>query len=173
MSRLIYVPQFPQPMRYQQFWAIEFPRQFKKHFDEVIVLGERFFNQFTNPMESAGMFSSISNSIQFEQNQIIEFMDLKISDDDYLFFSDISFPGFFANILYHKPVKNAFAYCHATSLNRGDYFDKVRYSKHPCETAHSKLFKKVFVGSKYHQIKLGWHNTEVVGLPVPPFETFK
>jgi glycosyltransferase involved in cell wall biosynthesis len=53
-----------------------------------------------------------------------------------------------------------------------DYFAPVRYSKFPCETAHSKLFKKVFVGSEYHQKKLGWNNTKVIGLPIPPHKTY-
>jgi hypothetical protein len=172
MSRLIFVPQFPTKMRYQEFWYTEFPKQFKKHFDEVIILGQEYAENY-DIEQIVGMFSPINNSIHFENCQIHDYMNLEIRDDDTLFMSDISFPGFFSNVLYHKPIKNAYAYCHATSLNRFDYFEKVRYSKYPCEVSHSKLFKKVFVGSDYHKRKLGWKNIEVVGLPVPPFKTFR
>lgn len=104
--------------------------------------------------------------------QIREYMCLNITDNDILFLSDLSYPGFFSNALYHKPIR-AYCYCHATSKNFHDYFAPVRYSKFPCETAHSKLYKKVFVGSEYHKNKLGWNNTKVIGLPIPPFGTYR
>jgi hypothetical protein len=37
--RLIFVPQFPTKLRYQNWWITEFPHQFKNYFDEVITLG--------------------------------------------------------------------------------------------------------------------------------------
>jgi len=180
MSRLIYVPQFRQKMRYQEFFLYEFENEFKKYFDEVITLGKDYLENYDDPMAisfssniKAGMFSSIEHSIFLETIQIREYMDMEIYDEDFLFMSDLSFPGFFTNVLYHKKPKNCFAYCHASSKNYLDYFEATTYSKFPCETAHSKLFKKIFVGSKYHQDKLGWKNTEVVGLPIPPFKTFR
>jgi hypothetical protein len=115
------------------------------------------------------MFSSWKTSSIFEQVQISEYMNLDLKDDDILFMSDLSFPGLFSNILYHKKPKRCFAYCHATSLNSHDYFEPVRYSKYPCEVAHSKLFNSIFVGSEYHKNKLGWNNIKVIGVPVPQY----
>ena len=178
MARLIFVPQFPQAMRYQEFWYTEFEKEFKKYFDEVIVLGKNYIDRLIQePYHSIelGMFSSIQASIFFEQHQIGEYNSMKIYDDDFLFLADLSFPGFFSNCLYHKRPKNCFAYCHATSLNRYDYFTPVRKSKFLCEISHSKLFKQIFLGSYYHQNKLykKINNTKVIGVPVPPFKTFK
>ena len=186
MSRLIFVPQFPSKLRYQETWYKEFPKQFKKYFDEVIVLGETFIevnklNKKTSRSDNH-MFSPIHQSILMEMDQINEFYNMKIDQkNDFLFLSDLSFPGFFCNMLYHKPIKNAYAYCHATSLNYLDYFEPVRDSKWLVETGHSKLFKKIFIGSYYHYAKLtsmeddnnDWINTKVVGLPIPPYPIFK
>lgn len=177
MSRLIFVPQYPAKMRYQETWYDEFPKEMKKYFDEVVVLGETFINinRLNEKMSRSAnhMFSPIQFAIHMEMDQINEYYIMKTYDDDYLFLSDLSFPGFFTNILYHKPIKNAYCYCHATSRNYLDYFQPVTYSKFDCETGHSKLFKKVFIGSKYHESKLrSWNNLKVVGLPIPPYQTF-
>lgn len=183
MSRLIFVPQFPAKMRYQETWYTEFPKQMKKYFDEVIVLGEYYVeaNRAINNRSEKHMFSPIHQSIIMEMDQINEYYNMKLYDDDILFLSDLSFPGFFVNVLYHKPIKNAYCYCHATSLNYMDYFEPVRDSKWLTETAHSRLFKKIFIGSYYHFGKLvsdednnnDWLNTKVVGLPIPPYPTFR
>lgn len=176
MSRLIFVPQYPAKMRYQETWYDEFPKEMKKYFDEVVVLGETFINinRLNEKMSRSAnhMFSPIQFAIHMEMDQINEYYIMKTYDDDYLFLSDLSFPGFFTNILYHKPLKNAYCYCHATSRNYLDYFQPVTYSKFDCETGHSKLFKKVFIGSSYHYHKLKWENTHVVGLPIPPYQTY-
>lgn len=176
MSRLIFVPQFPAPLRYQEFFYSDFPIQFKKYFTEVITLGEKFVNtrkeSIRESKKDSGLFSSIKLATQMEFFQTMEYLDLEISNDDYLLCMDLSYPGFFSNILYHKPMKNSFCYCHATSVNNGDIFEKVRASKYPNEVAHSKLYKKVFLGSNYHKKKLLWGNTEVVGLPVPSYKRF-
>jgi len=171
MSRIIFVPQFPAKMRYQEWWHREFFKEFIKHFDEVVVLGESLTDYEDN--RDKRLFSPVEQSISFEYQQIHQFLNIRLENDDILFLADISFPGLFSNVLYHKPMKNCFAFCHATSKNAFDYFAPVRKSKWLVETGHSKLFKKVFVATKYHQEKLGWKNTEVVGLPKPPFKTFK
>lgn len=177
MSRLIFVPQFPTPLRYQDFFYSEFPIQFKKYFNEVIILGEKFVNTRKESIRTSkadsGLFSSVRLAEQMEHAQVMEYLDLDITNDDYLLQMDLSYPGFFSNVLYHKPMKNAYSYCHATSINNGDIFEKCKSSKYPNEVAHSKLYKKVFLGSGYHKKKLLWGNTEVVGLPVPPFKTFR
>ena len=168
MSRLIYVPQFPTPMRYPEWHINEFEYEFKKHFDEVIVLGK---NKLENVnVEYGRIFSPIELSIEYELNQIKEYMELELCDDDILYLADISFPGLFANILHHKKPKKCYSYCHATSKNNYDYFQPVRKSKWKVECGQSNLFDKIFVGSEYHKKKLGWDNTEVVYLPQPPFK---
>jgi len=174
MSRLLYIPQLPFKLRYQEFFLSEFFKNFKKHFDEVILIGDDYLKNSSIVEElNSSMFSSIDESIRFEIFQVHDYGTIKLYEDDILFMSDLSFPGFFSNILYHKKPKKCFAYCHATSKNRYDYFSNVRYSKFICETAHSKLYDKIFVGTNYHKNKLGWKNIEIVGLPIPPFKTFK
>lgn len=172
MSRIIFVPQYPTHLRYQETWFTEFPKEFKKYFTDVVTLCGNAFFQEEIQYKNQPLFSPVNDAIHFEISQIREFLNLDLREDDTLFLADLSFPGFFSNVLYHKPIKNAYAYCHATSLNRGDYFQPVRYSKYPCEVAHSKLFKKIFIGSEYHKRKLNWNNTKVVGLPVPPYPVF-
>lgn len=170
MSRLIFVPQFPTKMRYQELWYHDFPDQFQKYFDEVIVIGKKSYienREFLKIGREASMFSPIKDAINFELFQMKEYEELELKNDDILFWADLSFPGFFANILYHKKPRKCFAFCHATSLNYLDYFEKVRFSKFPLETAQSKLFEKIFVGSHYHKNKLKWENIEVTALPIP------
>lgn len=169
MSRLIFVPQYPTKLRYQEFFYEEFPKQLSKYYDKIIILGEAYITSKLLKSDF-GLFAPKQASIDFEFQQIKEYLNLVLEEDDTLLFMDISYPGFFANILYHKPIKNAYCYCHATSKNNFDVFNLIKFS---CESAHAKLFKKIFVGSKYHQKKLGWDNTLVVGLPIPPFKTFK
>jgi len=169
MSRIIFVPQYTSPLRYQFWWLKSFKDFFKECYDEVIVLGEKYLEDIQIQQVAYGqIFSPIDLSIKFELEQIKEYQDLQLQDDDSLFMSDLSFPGFFANILYHKKPKKCYAYCHATSKNYMDYFHKERSSKFMVETGHSKLFDFIFVGSEYHQNKLKWNNTIVSGLPAPP-----
>jgi len=175
MSRLILVMQFPIKLRYQEFWWEEFPKEFLKYYDEVIVLGNQLVHFFMGDhmVEDKSMFSSIKISTLLEIEQIREYLELDLKDSDTLFSCDLSFPGFFSNVLYHKKPKKIFSFCHATSLNAYDYFWKVRKSKWLVETGNSKLFNKIFVGSNYHKQKLGWSNVIVTGVPKPPFQTLK
>lgn len=166
MKRIIFVPQYPSKMRYQEWWYYKLPEEFSKRGYEVITLGD--LSECTN--YDRKLFSPVVTSIQYETQQIHDFLNLELYDDDILFLSDISFPGFFTNVLYHKRCKHMFAFCHATSLNWHDYFESCRYSKFLVETGFSKMFDKVFVGSDYHKKKLGWNNTVVTYLPFPPFK---
>jgi hypothetical protein len=160
--RLIFVPQYPTKLRYQDWWSRAFPREFKKYFSDVRVLGDLTISQQRGDTK---MFSPIDLAIKFELSQINQYLDLNILKDDVLFVADLSFPGFFINALYHKKPKRSYAFCHATSINKYDYFESVRAQKFLNECAHSYLFDKIFVGSKYHQQKLGWSNTIVTRLP--------
>lgn len=166
MNRLIFVPQLPIKLRYSEWWYSDFETEFKKH-TEVITLGKNYINNLYK--SNSKNFSIFDRAIEFEQHQVSEFLKLKIYNDDILFLSDLSFPGFFTNVLYHKPVKNCYVFCHGTSRNNYDYFCKHRNSKWLVEKGHSRLFKKVFVATNYHKNKLGWKNIEVIGVPKPNF----
>ncbi len=172
MKRLIFVPQYPTPMRYPSWWIDQFPMELSSNY-EVITLGKRHLFKTRLTRTELNMFSPINNAIDFETVQINEYMNLDLHDDDTLLLADISFPGVFCNVLYHKPCPKMYAYCHATSKNKYDYFAPVRHSKFMAETAHSKLFDGIFVGSEYHQNKLGWNNTHVVTLPDSPDNIIK
>jgi len=174
-KRIIFVPQLPVHMRYQGWWITELEKEFQKHYDEVITLGKNSLIYFEDKWydKTGQSFTSTDKSIQFEQFQISDFLKLKINEkEDTLFLSDISFPGFFSNVLHHKKIKNAYAFCHGSSKNSCDYFQDNRDSKWLVESGHSKLFKKVFVATNYHKQKLGWKNVKVIGLPEPFFKTF-
>lgn len=166
--RIIFVPQYPTPMRYQSWWFWKLPKEFKKAGFDVKILGAEKAEEMKLRRGTMSMFSPIHAAIEFECAQIDEYMSLDLRDDDILFLADISFPGLFSNSLYHKRPKRAFAYCHATSLNYKDYFESVRTSKFAVESAHSLMFDVVFVGSEYHELKLCWPNTLTMRLPYPP-----
>jgi len=167
MSRVIFVPQYPVPNRYPEWWAWKFPEEFRKAGFEVKVLGERYAKNMQLDRGLQSNFSPIRKAINFELEQIHEYAAMELRNDDILFLADISFPGTFCGVLYHQHPKKMYAFCHATSANKFDYFEWVRYSKFPVETAHAALFDKIFVGSNYHDKKLQWPNTVVTSLPGP------
>lgn len=164
MSRLIFVPQFPVPMRYNSWWLSEFTKEFEKEYDEVEILGLNWLMQNMDYVFSeydSAMFSPINRSIKFETEQMNDYMSLEIRDDDTLFLADISFPGIFCNVLTHKRVPKMYAFCHATSLNKYDYFQPVRKYKKNIELQHAKLFDGIFFGSQYSLSKTGWDNHNI------------
>ena len=181
MNRIIYQPQFPTTNRYSEWFLTQFHLNFQRQSGyRTIVLGGKYITDVKNKKSEPEMFSPINEAIELECEQIKEYMKLDIKDNDILFSSDLSFSGFFSNVLYHKKPAKCFAYMHASSINRYDYFSKVRSPKFMNETAHSLLFEKIFVGSHYHANKLltnssvrHWNNIEVIGLPIPQFKTFK
>ena len=170
MARMIYIPQYPSSLRYSEWHFNEFEKEFKKHFDEVVVLGKSYIEKMNEPfsIKYGHHFSPVNYSITFEQIQIEEYLNLKLRDDDILYLNDISFPGLFASVLYHKKPKYCYAYCHGTSQNNYDYFSNNRKSKWNVETGHSQLFDIVFLATNYHAEKLGWDNTLIVALPKAP-----
>jgi len=172
--RIIFVPQYPTPNRYQEWWFWRFPEEFRKAGFEVITLGEDYANMMEHRRGGLDMFSPINMSIEFETEQVREYMNLDLQKEDILFLADISFPGIFCSALYHKKPRKCYAFCHATSLNHFDYFSTMADSKFVIETSHSTLFNKVFVATEYHKKKLHWYNTVVTSLPnpdhIPTFE---
>lgn len=166
MSKIIFVPQYPSRLRYQEWWFDEFRLQFEKN-KLCITLGEKYLENKSSIRSDIKMFSPINEAIKLEIKQIQEYLDLEIEEDDILFISDISFPGIFPSLLYHKRPKKIFAYCHGTSLNLYDYYEKDRLSKWQVEEGILKLFDTVYVGSEYHSKKLGIKNCKVIGLPIP------
>jgi len=165
--RIIFVPQYPTPNRYQEWWFVKFPEEFRKAGFEVKVLGERYAKNMQLDRGLQQNFSPIRKAINFELEQMHEYSSLTLRSDDILFLADLSFPGLFCNVLYHDQPKKMYAFCHATSANRFDYFERVRYSKFPVESAHASMFDKIFIGSNYHDEKLQWPNTVVTSLPGP------
>lgn len=164
--RLILVPQYPTPLRYQEWWIADFVKNFSLYFD-VLVL-----NPSVEVSKSKGSnFAPIIQAVEYEMEQIRQYMQIEIKDDDILLLNDLSFPGLFSQVLLHKKPKKCYAFCHATSKNRYDYFAPVRHVKYPIEKSQAKLFDTVFVASQYHAKKLGWDNIKVVGLPFYPFST--
>lgn len=172
MSRIIFVPQYPTKMRYQEWWWWKFPEEFAKAGFDVLILGASEAAMLKENA-SSDMFSPINAAISLECAQIEQYMNTVIlRDDDILFMADLSFPGLFGNVLFHKRPKRCFAYCHATSMNYLDYFEKDRHCKFPIESSHAYLMDAVFVGSDYHDSKLRWEKNIVVRLPYPPLKTF-
>jgi hypothetical protein len=165
--RMIFVPQYPTPNRYPSWWFWKFPEEFRKAGFEVKVLGEQYAKTMVLDRGDHSNFSPIRKAINFELEQIHEYCSMELRSDDILFLADLSFPGLFCNALYHQRPKKMFAFCHATSANKYDIFEDVRYSKFPVETAHADLFNKIFVGSEYHAGKILWPNTVVTSLPSP------
>jgi len=173
MSRIIFVPQYPTPNRYQEWWFSKLPYEFEKAGFEVLTLGMEYAEMMSCRRGDIAHFAPVRMAIEFETEQVREYSALKMNENDILFLADISFPGIFCSALYHYQPPRMFAFCHATSINILDYFEGLSWSKFPVERANSLLFEKVFVGSQYHKDKLQWSNTEVTYLPFPPFKTFK
>jgi len=165
--RIIFILQYPTPNRYAEWWFLKFPEEFKKAGFEVVVLGKEHAKSMLKLRGDESLFSPVDLAIDFQLQQMKEYMQLELQDNDILFLADISFPGSFCSLLYHKRPSKMYAFCHATSLNKYDYFEDVRYSKFPVETAHASMFDKIFVGSEYHSKKLGWSNVVVTSLPAP------
>lgn len=165
MGRLILVPQYPTELRYQEWWFKVFPEQLCSAFEEILVLGDHTAGYICRDEN----FAPIRQALQYEASQIADYINLDLRPDDILLLNDLSFPGLFAQVLLHKRPKKCFAICHATSLNKYDYFEKDRQIKWPIENAISNLFETIFVASNYHARKLSWGNTAVWALPNPPY----
>jgi hypothetical protein len=180
--RIIFVPQFPSALRYSEWWFWKLPEEFEKRGFEVLTLGRDKIKEMVHRRSGLDMFSPINQAIELETAQINEYMNLDLKDDDILFWADISFPGIFGHVLFHKRPKKMYAFCHATSLNVLDYYGKVRSDKFPIESSICRMFDKIFVGSCYHKNKLRvgghsvfgndahWRNIMVSYLPFPPLE---
>jgi len=167
--KVIYFPQYPVKMRYQEWWLGEFRNFFIRRFPHVVTLmGDMEKKECQN-----GTFSPRDEAIRWELQQIDNYLKLPVEDDDIVFIQDISFPGLVPQVLFHKRPRKIFGFCHATAKNRYDVFHSVRRQKWLVEKGISRLFTKVFVATEYHKKKLGWKNVIVTGVPVPPFTTYK
>ncbi len=165
--RIIFVPQYPTPNRYQEWWFWKFQREFKDAGFEVKVLGKEYAKNMEIVRGHEADFSPVQTAIDFEAQQIKEYAEMKFTPEDVLFLADLSFPGLFCNVLHHYRPARMYAFCHATSLNKYDIFEHVRAAKWPVEAAHAAMFNKIFVGSNYHARKLLWPNVMVTSLPAP------
>jgi len=169
--RLIFIPQLPTKMRYTEWWIDEFESKLSPYFSEVITLGYSYLYKsgcYKIDSPEYGSFNKLQNSIEFETYQIQEYLDLEIKENDILLLADISFPGLFGSVLYHKRPKKCFAICHGTSKNKYDIFENDRPSKWQVESGYAELFNKIIVASEYHKRKLKWLDTEIIPFPDPP-----
>ncbi len=163
-NRLIIVPQMRIHLRYQGWWREALLRGYSDYFDEILVLGH---SNICDPQKDGAGFSSLSLALQYELEQMQEYLVINLRDSDVLLLCDLSFPGLFASVLSHKRPSKCFAICHATSKNRYDVFAPIRRSKYGMERSSAKLFDGIFVASTYHANKLGWPNLSIVPLPPP------
>ena len=165
MARLIIVPQYPSRMRYQEWWPKHLREGYRRYFDEVLLL----MPLNCEMQQSAADFAPMYDATVFELRQIEMYLSLDIdTQNDVLLLCDLSFPGLFSQVLYHRRPLHNFAICHATSLNKLDYFSGDRGSKWLTELATSRLFDGVFVATEYHKKKLEMmENTHVVRFPHP------
>jgi len=97
---------------------------------------------------------------------------MEIYNNDIILLADLSFPGFFSSSFCFKKSNHLYAICHATSLNKNDFFEGVRSSKWLMERGAINIFNKVFVATDYHAKKLNCKNVSVTGLPLPPMIGF-
>lgn len=162
---MIVVPQYPSPLRYQEWWPHRM-REYGHYFEETVFLEPTVLGASVR----LGEFSPTHTAIDYEMAQIRMYLDLEFSNDDVLLLCDLSFPGLFASVLYHHRPRHCFAVCHGTSRNRYDYFARDRHSKWGSESAVRRLFDAVFVATEYHRAKLGWSNCRVVRFLLPRIE---
>lgn len=161
-SRLIVVPQYPTQLRYQEWW-IKRMREYDQYFDDVLILHP----DTGSSMAPLGAFAPDA-AIKYEIEQMKMYQDLQLKANDCLLLCDLSYPGLFTSILFHKRPDRCFAICHGSALNKFDIFASNRWPKRTIEVGHSRMFDGVFVASEYHRRKLGyWKNLHVVKFPLP------
>ena len=70
MRRIIFIPQYPSKMRYQEWWYTKFPEEFIKRGYEIITIDglDKHINYDTK------LFSPVEASIQYEIQQIHDFV---------------------------------------------------------------------------------------------------
>lgn len=164
-SRLILVPQLPIRMRYQEWWPREFVKNLAPAFKSVVTLGAG-----KEPIDcNTPGFSMAEEAVVYELRQVEEYLALCPNKNDTLLHLDLSFPGLFHEVLYHRPPGRSFVFCHASARNRYDIFQPVRASKWRAERAHASMYDRVLVATEYHKRKLNLANVVSLGaLPDPP-----
>jgi hypothetical protein len=170
MSKILFVPQYPAQMRYQQWWFYKIPEELEKRGHRVSVLGKDLMKVIKYRRGLEVWFSDINIAIEFEAEQIKEYRLLNMNNFDCLLHSDLSFPGLFHNILFHRRPEKCFVFCHATAANYLDYYENDAPIKFPIEKLTAELYNKVFLGSYYHKNKIKFENSVVTYLPDSPFE---
>ena len=78
MSRLIFVPQYPAKLRYQEWWYTEFVKNLKPYFSEILTLGTSVLKANT----IQGQFAPHTAAIHYETLQIQQYLQLTLQEDD-------------------------------------------------------------------------------------------
>ncbi len=169
--QLIVVPQLEMKMRYSEWWPKAMKRYFKETelFENVHILRQR--RDFDLTLDEA-TFSRGEESLYAEADQVQMYLELMKKYDPKqvtLLHCDLSWPGLFHQVLFHRKPAHAVAICHGTARNHFDVFEPCRRPKWNTERGHAKMYDRVVVATEYHKEKLGWKNVVSLGaLPSHP-----
>lgn len=171
---LVNIVQYPMRNRYQQWLGDESHKQFSKYFDVVTIKGN-----YEEANKEKVYFSSVFHAIRWEAEQLKKITELLSKNPDF-FVWDVSFVGMFVTLIPEikmlSPESKIYSFCHATSVNRYDYYTPVRVFKKALERVMLKASDIVFTSTEYHRNKLIKHFGKAVegkihvcyGLPIPP-----
>lgn len=178
-NHLYLIHQYPATNRYQEWWIKEFPNRLSQEGLNIIHSVPGIGLEFqVNKAE----FSPLSNSVEWEtdqMNSLLAYISNNIVGKLGILHLDLSFPGIFTSMIplikkIHQNCKIYF-FCHATSINRLDYFAHVRTQKWKLEKFCIENSSLVFVSTEYHKNKLTRHIPNmkhkiisIGGLPIDP-----
>lgn len=154
-NTIYYVPIEPLTERYTEQWYRLFPVEFKKHWDDVIVIDGQPLLADTIKV---GTFLDINSTCHYKFSQLQQiaklFNDGLVKNGDTFFFGDIEFWGLESIRLMadmnHVKVK-IFGFLHAASYTIEDAFEIAAPYQKYTELGWVLACDKVFVGSNYHK----------------------
>ena len=156
---LWFVPQWPVKNRYPEEWIQWFPEEFERlgmeeGKDYKVVIPYEHEDTSYNKQEG-DMFTSLIESSNWEMEQI-KILLKNVKRKDKILFADLDFPGFSATCA--QLLKNKYSnnititgYMHAGCYCKGDYFNKIIYSKIISELAMVRIVDKIFIATDYHK----------------------
>ena len=168
------VPQYPAKNRYTEDWIKWLKSAFGK--EGRLVIGKEKSAEFK--YSDINIFTDTKKTALYELQALEALIKIPFVRGDKIFFADIDFTGVCLPICIllkrMYPYLKFYGYVHATSLNRGDYWEGLKEYKLPLEKVTFKLFDKLFVATEYHRKKLlRSGETVVVGAPFYGFSQRK